>query len=119
MSAFVTYSENPTLRTFTSFASSDSSGSTQKDCRLVLKDGLACRFVHRVNDAGHSRSLALVQNLHQPDDIVRTDRRGRKESKAHLTWFTKVPLVGIGPLMARYCSPCNNFAYNAITPSVP
>jgi hypothetical protein len=53
-------------RTFPLTLATETAGPTNEHGRLILKDNLPRRFVLSLDDARHSRRLALVEHLQQP-----------------------------------------------------
>jgi hypothetical protein len=76
--------------------------------RLVLEDHLARGLVLRLDNGGYGGSLALVKYFQYSagDEL----KASQTTCSTNLASLTSSPLVGIGALMARNCSPWSSFA---------
>ena len=80
------------------------------DRRHALEDHTTAILFTCLDESCDGRRFTFVKDFDNPNeygDCMSIFSSG-PTAFAYLGLFTRIPLVGIGPLIARYCSPCRS-----------
>ena len=103
--------DNEGLFTVALLLATNTSTPTEEDGTLVLKNEVATGLVLRMNDIGDGCCFAFIEYLkYSAQCMLIVSWQCIRKIVTYLPSLTKSPCVGIGALIARYCSPCSNLA---------